>query len=209
MNSTRGKIMVLLTLVMITAVASCRSVHERSGHVELPYNRLVIVEFADKPPYSEEGNRLTGLVHEKILQAGADVDPLIVKPAEIGISSVSELLRRGAIPLDVFRKAAKDCNADAIMIGEMTHYNPYSDPSVGVRLKVFNVADGTLIASVTDRWNAASPEVREAINEYYQDYRDRSECRFGPNLMTTSPRYFLFFVAHQIVWDKLGTIEKK
>ncbi len=209
MNNRSGKLIILLLVGMAFLLCSCGTMSRRPRkHVQLPYKRLVIVQFADQPPYSNEGDRFTKLLAEKILQEGADVDPVIVKPGEIGMESVTKLLRRGAIPVDVLRKAAKQCNADAIMIGKITHFNPYSDPSVGLNLKVFNVGDATLISSVTDRWNAASPEVRDGIHEYYDDYRDRSECRFGPNLMTTSPRYFLFFVAHTVVREKLGVTKE-
>jgi hypothetical protein len=158
-----------------------------------------MVEFADHPPYSGTGARFSRLLKEKMSGSTDGIDTVIVRPGEVGINRSDRMLGRGRISLKTLELARQRFGGGSIMIGEITDYDPYSGPSVGVQFKIFSTSDASLLTSVSDRWNAASPEVLKAVRRFYRRNRGRDECRFGPNMFLTSPRYFLVFVADRIV----------
>ena len=187
--------LLLLALVACLGLSGCRTVEQSRP---APFRRLLILHFADEPPYCGTGRQLARLLGDKISTVTAGADAIVVSPRAVGLADVSRTLRRGRIPLQTLQRARKKYHADTILIGQITDFDPYADPAVALNLKVFQTADAALVAGVSRRWSAASPEVKKQVKEYYRRCRSREECRFGPNMFLTSPRYFLIFVADRI-----------
>ncbi len=68
-------------------------------------------------------------------------------------------------------------------------------------MKVIETARGTVAYEVSDVWNAAESRVRQDISDYYRDNIGEDDCRFGPDMFLISPRYYMHFVAAQVVGD--------
>ena len=193
---------VCLILVTLLGCFSGR-VRRPSSAPSVPHGRMVIVEFADHPPYSGTGMRFSRVLKEKISESTDQTDVVIVDPGDIAMRRSDRTLQRGRIALKTLEITRRRFGGDTLLIGEITHYDPYSGPSVGIHLKAFSTANAEMLESLSERWNSASPALRKPIRRYYQRNRARDECRFGPNMFLTSPRYFLLFVADQIVRDHL------
>ena len=191
------------TAILLGILAQGCSTAPPVREVDAPFNRIAIVNLADQPPYEGAGGQVASLLAEELPQFDPEVDTIVLGRDELDPESGGDYIRRGAVPLEVLTHVRERYRADALLVGRVSHFEPYWEPSVGVSLKVLDTANTSLISSVTGRWDSGTKQVRDKIKRYHERNRHRDECRFGPNIFTTSPRYFLLFVSHDIARDIL------
>jgi len=125
----------LLLLVLSFAVfQGCRSIRSatpgmstQTSDREYRYGRIVIVEFADKREYEDMGERCARQVAEKLSDVTTNVDTVVVSPDAINMDDAGTALERGRISLDALRAASERYRGEALMLGEVTQFSPYSD----------------------------------------------------------------------------------
>lgn len=191
----------VLCLALLFATGCLSGLNTAPKRVSPGYDRLLIVEFADQVPYRGVGTQFASILGDTTSDMTGTVDAIVVGKSDLGMDSPSTILNRGRMPLDLLKKARDRFDADALLIGEMTSFDPYSDPAVSTRGKLFDVGNGVVIDEFSNRWDATDEDVKDAVQEYYDANRGRDSMEFGPNVYLTSPRYFLHFVAHQIARD--------
>ncbi len=192
---------ILTALVAVGGCAilmGCTTAQAPPVTVTTNYRRVCLVEFADRTQYSGTGKRFTDLLARQIVQISGDVE-VVVAPA----GALTELIgrdpiREGRVPLKALIEAQNLYGADALVVGSVDAHNPYWSPSVRVSLKVIDVSDGTVTFQSSEGWDAGSSRVQRDIMSYYKRNRYKDECRFGPDVFTVSPRYFLLFVADSV-----------
>lgn len=209
MNRKHGFLVLLILLSLV--LQGCRSIRSATPGVsslqtsdhQYKYGRIVIVEFADKREYEDMGERCARQVAETLSDVTTNVDTVVVSPGDIDMDDAGTALERGRISLDALRAASERYRGEALMLGEVTQFSPYSDFSMGMRVKIFSTSDATLDTSVSQKWSSDDPQFREHVEEYYERRRNSAECRFGPDLFLTSPRKFTTVVADKLVRDHI------
>ena len=105
----------------------------------------------------------------------------------------------GRISVDSLVRVRRDYLADAVIVGSVDGINPYRPPSIHLSLKHVETARGTVPFEVSDGWDAADNRVRTDIQTYYQRNIGKDDCRLGPDIFLIAPRYYMRFVADQVV----------
>jgi hypothetical protein len=166
--------------------------------VALPYARVAVVEFADHSPYPGMAEQFTQALREKLVER-TDCTDVIVVPREAVVGD-DDPFESGRLAVEALTRVRRDYLADAVIIGCLDGIDFNRPPSLQVSLKMVETARGTVAYEVSDVWNAAESRVRRDIQDYYQRHIGQDDCRFGPDMFLDSPRYYMRFVADQIVW---------
>ena len=98
--------------------------------------------------------------------------------------------------LDMLRKSLK---ADAILIGSVTQYYPYPRLTIGLRLKMIDLRDGSLIWAVEQLWDSTDKKVEKRIEDYFKQQVRSGYEPLNYRMVLVSPRMFLKFVAFEAV----------
>jgi hypothetical protein len=92
----------------------------------------------------------------------------------------------------------RNMKADAAIIGEVTQYSSYPRLAIGLRLKLIDLRDGTLIWALEQFWDSTDKQVEKRAQEFF-DTQIRSG--FDPidyRIALVSPHMFLKFVAWEV-----------
>jgi hypothetical protein len=160
------------------------------------YKRIAIVSFYDRTPYARTAEHFTEQLRDKLAEWTESTDVIVV-PRE-DLPSLGDPFVGGSIPLGALVDIRGKYLADAVIIGSVDEHNPYWQPSVHVSLKVIDTATAAFPYELSEGWDGGEDAVRKQIDAYYRRNYQKDDCRFGPELFTTSPSYFLRFVADRI-----------
>jgi hypothetical protein len=94
---------------------------------------------------------------------------------------------------------ADEHNADAVLFGAITQYQPYAPPRVGLSLRLVSPATGALIASVDGLWDARDRSVADQARWYTALVLNNGQSLTGCDLALESPALFRRFACHQAV----------
>ena len=101
--------------------------------------------------------------------------------------------------LDQIRKAL---GCDAVVLGEMYHFQQYPRTKVALQLKMIDLKNGRLVWGVKHTWDGTDKEVAHRIHEYWEDQVRKGFEPADEDLVQMSPRWFLKFVS----WESVGTL---
>ena len=192
-----GALLCLLTV-------ACESPARRLGRIGL--HRVCVVEPSNDTRYPQAASRFADCVASELSRLTRGTNVVVISRGRLPGLQEKNAMRQGAIPLETLVEARRRFRADALLVGSIDRYNPYWKPSVGVKLKLIDTAEGGTLWQLAREWDAGSPHGKGQIEDYYEDNRERGECRFGPDIFMVSPRHFLLFVANCIARDMLENI---
>lgn len=196
MNKRRN-IWLALAWLIIPPLAGCS--HFRATRPEAyrpPYARMSVIEFNDRTNHRGVGERFSRLLTQEISWMTEGMDAVMIPAVSMPELRGRDPVAEGRLPLSVITRLRRDHAADIIIIGAVDNMHPYWKPRVSVSMIAIDARDGEIIFRMTEHWDAGAPWVRKEINRYYKANRERDECRFGPDLFTLSPNYFLLFTAN-------------
>jgi len=114
------------------------------------------------------------------------------------------------LPLDVneplelrqLQQIRKALGCDAVVLGELYHFQQYPRTKVALQLKMIDLKNGRLVWGVKHTWDATEKEVAHRIHEYWEDQVRKGFEPADEDLVQMSPRWFLKFVS----WEAVGTL---
>jgi hypothetical protein len=165
---------------------------------QVTYPRIAVAPMYNRSEHTQAGPRLSRSLTRKLSTAFPNSDVILLSAENMREMHGHDPLAEGTLPLKALTHCRQQYSADAVVIGAITNYHPYWNMSLGVRLKVIDTGNATVIARLSRQWDAGSPRVQKEIQQYYRQNRNSNDCRFGPDLFTVSPRYFMLFVAHSM-----------
>ena len=92
----------------------------------------------------------------------------------------------------------KNLKADAVLVGEVTQYYPYPRLAIGLRLKLIDLRDGTLIWAIEQFWDSTDKQVENRAEDFF---KTQIRSGFDPieyRMALVSPHMFLKFVAWEV-----------
>lgn len=101
------------------------------------------------------------------------------------------------LSIEQFAAIRKTLNCDAVIIGSVTSYEPYPYLSIGLRLKLIDLSDGSLLWAVEQIWDSNDKKTEKRIKDYYSKGRIIGPDSLRTNIGTISSRKFIKFVADQ------------
>ena len=87
---------------------------------------------------------------------------------------------------------------DAILVGAITHYQPYPHLTIGLRIKLVDLKDGELLWAIEQVWDAADKTIEYRIKHYLQHQTRSGTAPLREELATVSTLDFTKFVAYEV-----------
>ncbi len=97
--------------------------------------------------------------------------------------------------LFAIREALK---CDAILIGTVTGFKPYPHMTIGLRLKLVDLADGQLLWALEQIWDSADKTTEKRIKNYFQSQMRSGHAPLREQLVVVSSLKFIKFVVYEV-----------
>jgi hypothetical protein len=207
----------LLPLLLVVVLAGCNSDKKSGPSSQSNYylnpkkpiatiGRVAIIELNNLSQRPEVSADMTQALFEAIQKRNVFGLTIVYRsdPACKG------LLTEGKedYSLEQLNMLHKNLKADAALIGEVTQYYSYPRLAIGLRLKLIDLRDGTLIWAVEQFWDSTDKQVENRAEAFF---KTQIRSGFEPieyRMALVSPRMFLKFVAWE-VGQTLHNNEKK
>jgi len=102
-----------------------------------------------------------------------------------------------AYTLEQLSEIRRTLNCDAILIGNVTEFNPYPHMTIGLRLKLIDLTDGQLLWALEQIWDTADKTTEDRIKTYYNRHLLPGSATLREKLGTVSSLQFIKFVAYE------------
>jgi len=89
-------------------------------------------------------------------------------------------------------------NCNALLAGTVTSYQPYPHLSIGLRLKLIDLADGQLLWAFEQIWDTTDKTTEKRIKEYFQTQIISGITPLHEQLVVVSSLKFVKFVAYEV-----------
>ncbi|UCG46222.1 MAG: hypothetical protein JSU94_12030 [Phycisphaerales bacterium] len=89
-------------------------------------------------------------------------------------------------------------NCNAVLVGKITSYQPYPHMSIGLRLRLVDLADGQLLWAMEQIWDTADKATEKRIGRYFHDQIRSGHAPVPEQLVAVSPIHFMKFVAYEV-----------
>jgi hypothetical protein len=87
------------------------------------------------------------------------------------------------------------CNG--VLIGTITEFRPYPHMVIGLRLKLLDLRDGSLLWALEQIWDIDDKKTEYRINNYYQSQKRMDSVSLMDHLVSVSPLEFIKFVCYE------------
>lgn len=81
-----------------------------------------------------------------------------------------QLERDAAYSFEQLLEMRKTLKCDAVLIGSVTSYKPYPHMSIGLQLRLIDLADGELLWAVEQVWDTTDKTTGHRMRKYYGDW---------------------------------------
>jgi hypothetical protein len=196
-----------LLLLLVLFLASCSSTKKSGPSSQSNYylnpkkpistiGRVALIELKNLSPRPEVSADMTQALFEAIQKRNVFGLSIVyhTNPACKGIL----IEGNENYSLEQLALLHKNLKADAALIGEVTQYYPYPRLAIGLRLKLIDLRDGTLIWAVEQFWDSTDKQVENRAEDFF---KTQIRSGFDPieyRMALVSPRMFLKFVAWEV-----------
>jgi len=158
--------------------------------------RVVVVELDNDSMYPQISSEMTEALFQAI-QKKQLFGITVVRQSDSTFKSL-QLDSGPPYTLDQLASMRQKLTCNAILVGTVSAYQPYPHMSIGLELRLLDLADGQLLWALEQIWDATDKTTEQRINSYY-----RSEMRSGlaelqEQLVVVSSLKFVKFVAYEI-----------
>ncbi|MHC4076116.1 MAG: hypothetical protein ACYSRR_07080 [Planctomycetota bacterium] len=102
-----------------------------------------------------------------------------------------------AYTLEQLSAMRKTLNCDAVLIGTVTGFEPFPHLTIGLRLKLIDLADGELLWALEQIWDTTDKTTQDRIEKYYKRHILPGFETLQEKLGTVSSLRLLKFVAYE------------
>lgn len=92
----------------------------------------------------------------------------------------------------------KELKCDALLIGTVTVFKPYPHMTIGLRLKLVDLADGQLLWALGQIWDSADKTTEKRIKNYLQSQIRSELVPLREQLVIVSSLKFIKFAAYEV-----------
>ena len=215
-----GRIVITaLVLCLTTGCVQTKPKLPEMIHVEAPFQRfvapnfewsqirrIVVMPFANQMSagFPKIGDELqAGLAAE--MQRAGRFEVVVATRIDPAVRA-QDLFQTGQFDeLEVLR-IAREYQADAVLFANVTQYQPYVPPRIGLSLMLIFPAEGTVIASASGLWDAREATTAAQAQAYFKRTQNFPRSLMGAERVTESPNVFQRFVCQQIAVSMTPTM---
>ena len=158
--------------------------------------RVVLMPLSNQTAYSRVGDELFSNLAAELQKAGRfDV---VTATNEDPAARARDIFRSGEFNEIELLRIAREYGAQAVVFANVTQYQPYSPPRVGLSLLVVSPAEGIAIASIDGLWDAREKETARLAHAQFNRTKMWPKSLIDTDRAIESPEVFQRFVCEQI-----------
>lgn len=194
-------------LLVLTLAAGCHVIYKPAA-IEPDYyyvnpqknlptvGRVVLVELDNNSTYPQISEDLADALFQALQKKHIFSVMAITQTDPVWRSlQVDPDARHSTEQLTAMRSALK-CNA--LLTGTVTSYQPYPHLSIGLRLKLIDLADGQLLWAFEQIWDTTDKTTEKRIKDYFQDQIRSGITPLHEQLVVISSLKFIKFVTYEV-----------
>jgi hypothetical protein len=104
----------------------------------------------------------------------------------------------GALRLDEIAQIRDALGCDAVLLGRVSHFQPFPRMQLGLVVKLMDVRDGELLWGIEHVWDTTDRDTERRIRAYFHREVRSGYEPMGYELVLKSPRAFERFIAHEV-----------
>lgn len=158
--------------------------------------RIVIIPFGNQTPFTHVGEEMqTNLAAE--LQRFGRYDVVVANWEDPAVHAEQVFVTGQFNELELLR-LAREHQADAVLMANVTQYHPYLTPRLGVSLLLVSPLDGIVIGSASGMWDARETNTAVQMREYYKTTQYFPRSLMASDRVAESPNVFQRYVCNQL-----------
>ncbi len=158
--------------------------------------RVVLMPLSNQTAYSRVGDELFSNLAAELQKAGRfDV---VTATNEDPAARARDIFRSGEFNEIELLRIAREYGAQAVVFANVTQYQPYSPPRVGLSLLMVSPAEGIAIASIDGLWDAREKETARLAHAQFNRTKMWPKSLIDTDRAIESPEVFQRFVCEQI-----------
>ena len=158
--------------------------------------RVVLMPMANNTAYAQASVELQNNLAAELQRAGR-FDVVVATHEDAG-ARARDIFSRGTFDEIELLRIARDYDAQAVLFGQLTQYNPYAPPKVGLTLLMISPAEGVAIASADGLWDAREITTAHQAQGYLHDKLSWRQSLLGVDRALESPDVYQRFVCQQV-----------
>jgi hypothetical protein len=165
-------------------------------------NRVVILPLGNESPHPHAAEEIrVALAAEFQILGKFEV---IMAPEDAAAPIARTLRVHGQFLEAEVLRLAREYQADGVLIGSVSQYNPYTPPYVGLTLQLIVPAESVVVAEVDGFWDARKKEIAVDAHAFNEAFHPFKVDLLSPNLDLLSPHLFQRYVCAQAARALLG-----
>lgn len=202
---------VVLGIALLACGASCTFLPEKpvqlniearhyGGPNRIHPKRVLVLPFFNETRYKEQSDDMAQAFGQALCDRGCfEVIPLPSDDAEI--MAMLKPYSSGRIPLDVLMELGSWFRADAVLMGCLRRYDPYTRPKIGLQADLISVYNGSVLTTVSGLLDSGEDRVARDLVSYYNAHHRHSheESLSAWRGIVASPRMYARYACHRFV----------
>lgn len=157
--------------------------------------RVVLVELANDSAFPQISADVTEALFQAV-QKKQVFGLIVVRQHDPAFRSL-QLDSDTEYTLEQLSAIRKTLNCDAILTGTVTGFKPYPHMTIGLRLKLIDLADGQILWALEQIWDTTDKTTEDRVKSYYSRHNFTGSATLRENLVTISSLRFVKFVAYE------------
>ena len=157
--------------------------------------RVAVVELSNNSSYPQMSSDITEILFQA-LQKKQVFSLTIVHRQDPSWRSL-ELEPDAIYTPDQMQSIRKSLKCYGILTGTITEFRPYPHMIIGLRLKLLDLRDGSLLWALEQVWDIDDKKTGYRIQKYYQSQKRMDSTSLQEHLVSISPIEFINFVCYE------------
>jgi len=163
---------------------------------------IIVMPFENESDYEGEGDEIRRAICEEIAKKNLFSLILLNK----GDSRLDGRLTtaRSMPPLEDMAYLHRMFGADALLQGIVTAYSVYPKATVGLYLRMIDLATGEELLMMDTLWDGNSREIAKRVERYFGRELRKNDIPYDWEVILVSPSLFRHYVGYEVVVSLLG-----
>jgi len=157
--------------------------------------RTVLVELDNNPSYPQISTDVTEALFQSLQKK--QIFSLTVLRKNNPTWRSLQLDMNRTYTLEQLSAMRKTLNCDAVLVGTVTEFEPFPHLTIGLRLKLIDLADGQLLWALEQIWDTSDKTTENRIKDYYSRNNSLGSAALQEKLGTVSSLRLVKFVAYE------------
>jgi len=158
--------------------------------------RVAVVELNNNSSYPQMSSDITEILFQA-LQKKQVFSLTIVRQQDPSWRSL-QLEPDATYTLDQMQSIRKSLKCYGVLTGTITEFRPYPHMLIGLRLKLLDLRDGSLLWALEQVWDIDDKKTEYRIQKYYQSQKSVDSTSLQEHLASISPLEFINFVCYEV-----------